>query len=85
MIATAEITNLAEQRELRRINSAVIDARKRVDLTHMRRASGVIDATESEAQMAALLAEFAKLKSDLDEAILKWPSHTENENVSKVG
>lgn len=77
------IVELAEQRELRRICNAVLDARKHIDRTHMRRARGVIDPAECEAEIAAALEQLAQLKSDLVAAMLRWPSTAETQNANQ--
>ena len=41
MPTTAEIVNFAEQRELRRIQSEVMHANRRIELAHIRLACGV--------------------------------------------
>ena len=78
-----EVINLAEQRELFRISAAVMAANWRTELAHIRLACGVIDAAACTAEIASVLEQLARLKSDLDAAVLKWPSNMEMENASQ--
>jgi hypothetical protein len=79
-----EVINFAEQFELRRICAAVMDATKRNETARASLTAGVIDAAKCDREIALVLEQLAKLKRDLDAAILRWPS-MESEHVQAVG
>ena len=81
MPATAEIVNFAEQRELRRIQAAVMVANQRTELAHIRLACDVIDEAKHEREIDGVLEELAQLSRDLELAVERWPSNMETRNV----
>jgi hypothetical protein len=84
MAATAEVIDLAERRELRRIQAAVMVANQRTELAHIWLACRVIDEAKHDREIASVLEELAQLRRDLELAVERWPSNTETENVQTV-
>ena len=83
MPATAQIIDLPEQREWRRIQAAVTVANQRTELAHIRLACRVIDKAEHDREIASVLEELAQLSRDLELAVERWPSNMETRNANQ--
>ena len=84
MPTTAEVIDLAERREWRRIQAAVMVANQRTELAHIRLACRVIDEAKHDREIANVLEELAQLRHDLELAVERWPSNTETRNAKTV-